>query len=135
MLPFDELAALVSAQLMAEGTAKGQPLIAAIGTVNACLVVTDNEKDFRNAVDFFNLLRPNSGVGRDGHSLNQPQTYRLKDVGHSQSSILRTTRGGLGVRLKPPTKPRLDPGALIVRKVVVGIVNGDTMGQRLTPMP
>jgi hypothetical protein len=36
-------------------------IIAAIGTVHACLVVTDNEKDFRNAVDVFNRLRPNSG--------------------------------------------------------------------------
>ena len=67
VLRFDDPAARVWAQWMAEGTAKGQPrsaldmIIAAIGTVRACLVVTDNEKDFRNAVDIFNPLRPNSG--------------------------------------------------------------------------
>jgi hypothetical protein len=37
--------------------------------------------------------------------------------------------------LHPPTEVRLSPGALIVRKLVVGIVNSDPMGQRLTPMP
>ena len=52
---------------MAEGTAKGQPrsaldmIIAAIGAVNTCLMVTDNEKDFRDAVDCFNPLRPHGG--------------------------------------------------------------------------
>jgi predicted nucleic acid-binding protein len=67
VLPFDEPAALEWARLMAEGTAKGQPrsaldmIIAAIGAVNTCLVVTDNEKDFRDAVDFFNPLRPHGG--------------------------------------------------------------------------
>jgi predicted nucleic acid-binding protein len=67
VLPFDEPAALEWARLMAEGTAKGQPrsaldmIIAAIGAVNTCLVVTDNEKDFRDAVDCFNPLRPHAG--------------------------------------------------------------------------
>ena len=67
VLSFDEPAALEWARLMAEGTTKGQPrsaldmIIAAIGAVNTCLVVTDNEKDFRNAVEIFNPLRPNSG--------------------------------------------------------------------------
>jgi predicted nucleic acid-binding protein len=52
---------------MAEGTAQGQPrnsldmIIAAIAAVNACPMVTDNEKDFRNAIDFLNPLHPNSG--------------------------------------------------------------------------
>ena len=47
---------------MAEGTARGQPqsaldmVIAAIGTVNACLVVTDNEKDFVG-IKIFNPVR------------------------------------------------------------------------------
>lgn len=67
MLPFDAPAALVWARLMAEGTAKGQTrsalamISAAIGTVHACRVVTDNEKDFRNAVDSFSPLGANSG--------------------------------------------------------------------------
>jgi predicted nucleic acid-binding protein len=67
VLPFDEPAALEWARLMAEGTAKGQPrsaldmIIAAIGAVNTCLVVTDNERDFRDAVDCFNPLRPHAG--------------------------------------------------------------------------
>ena len=63
VLPFDERAALVWAQLMAEGTIKGQPrsaldmIIAATAAVHACIVVTDNEKDFRNAVELFNPIR------------------------------------------------------------------------------
>ena len=52
ILPFDERAALVWAQLMAEGRATGRPrsaldtIIAATGQVNGCVVVTGNEKDF-----------------------------------------------------------------------------------------
>lgn len=52
VLPFDEKAGLIWAQLMAEGTAKGRPrsaldmIIAAIADANECVVVTDNEKDF-----------------------------------------------------------------------------------------
>ena len=67
VLSFDEPAALEWARLMAEGAVKGQPrsaldmIIVAIGAVNACLVVTDNEKDFRTAVEVFNPLRPNTG--------------------------------------------------------------------------
>ena len=63
VLPFDERAALAWAQLMAEGTIKGQPrsaldmIIAATAAVHACIVVTDNEKDFRNAVELFNPIR------------------------------------------------------------------------------
>lgn len=52
ILPFDEVAAMAWARLMAEGTAKGRPrsaidmMIAAIAEANDCVVVTDNEKDF-----------------------------------------------------------------------------------------
>ena len=52
VLPFDEKATLIWADLMAEGTAKGRPrsafdtIIAAIAMVNQCIVVTGNEKDF-----------------------------------------------------------------------------------------
>ena len=64
VLPFDERAALAWARLMAKGTTQGQSrsaldmIIAAIATVHACLVVTDNEKDFRNAAEIFNPIRP-----------------------------------------------------------------------------
>jgi predicted nucleic acid-binding protein len=49
---------------MAEGTAKGQPrsaldmIVAAIAGANACILVTDNEKDFRNSVAFINPMHP-----------------------------------------------------------------------------
>lgn len=52
VLPFDERAGLIWARLMAEGTAKGRPrsaldmIVAAVAQANACVVVTDNEKDF-----------------------------------------------------------------------------------------
>jgi predicted nucleic acid-binding protein len=52
VLPFDEMAAMAWARLMAEGTARGRPrsaidmMIAAIAEANDCVVVTDNEKDF-----------------------------------------------------------------------------------------
>jgi predicted nucleic acid-binding protein len=52
VLPFDEMAAMAWATLMAEGTARGRPrsaidmMIAAIAEANDCVVVTDNEKDF-----------------------------------------------------------------------------------------
>jgi predicted nucleic acid-binding protein len=62
VLAFDEKAALVWAQLMAEGTTKGRPrsaldmIIAAVAEANGCLVVTDNEKDF-TGLKFVNPLR------------------------------------------------------------------------------
>lgn len=62
VLPFDEKAALVWAQLMAEGTTKGRPrsaldmIIAAVARANGCVIVTDNEKDF-TGLDVFNPLR------------------------------------------------------------------------------
>ncbi len=52
VLAFDDRAALVWARLMSEGTATGRPrraldmIIAAVAEVNACVVVTDNERDF-----------------------------------------------------------------------------------------
>ncbi len=62
VLPFDEMAALVWARLMAEGTAKGRPrsaldmIIAAVAEANDCVVATDNEKDFIG-LKFINPLR------------------------------------------------------------------------------
>ncbi len=62
VLPFDERAALVWADIMAEGKAAGRPhnaldaMIAAIARVNDCIVVTDNEKHFRT-VDTLNPIR------------------------------------------------------------------------------
>lgn len=62
VLPFDEKAGLVWAQLMADGTAKGRPrsaldmMIAAVAEANGCIVVTDNEKDF-TGLKFVNPLR------------------------------------------------------------------------------
>jgi predicted nucleic acid-binding protein len=52
VLPFDEKAGLVWAQLMAEGAAKGRPrspldmIIAAVAEANNCVIVTENERDF-----------------------------------------------------------------------------------------
>lgn len=52
VLPFDEKAGLIWAQLMADGTAQGRPrsaldmMIAAVAAANDCVVVTDNERDF-----------------------------------------------------------------------------------------
>ena len=52
VLPFDEAAGLLWAQLMAEGRATGRPrsaldtIIAATAEANGCVVVTDNERDF-----------------------------------------------------------------------------------------
>jgi toxin FitB len=52
VLPFDEKAALIWAQLMFEGTVAGKPqsaldmIIAAVALANNCVVATNNEKDF-----------------------------------------------------------------------------------------
>ncbi len=52
ILSFDDKAGLIWARLMAEGKAAGRPrsgfdmIIAAVAGANACVVVTDNEKDF-----------------------------------------------------------------------------------------
>ncbi len=62
VLPFDERAALAWARLMAAGKTKGRPrsaldtIIAAIAEANACVVVTDNDKDFPG-VETLNPLR------------------------------------------------------------------------------
>jgi len=52
VLPFDEKAGLLWAQLMAEGTARGRPrspldmIVAAVAEANDCVVATENERDF-----------------------------------------------------------------------------------------
>ena len=52
ILPFDEKAGLLWAELMADGKSSGRPrsgldmIIAAIAATNGCIVVTDNERDF-----------------------------------------------------------------------------------------
>ncbi len=62
VLPLDEKAAHAWARLMAEGKAAGRPrsgldtIIAATAEANACIVVTDNEKDF-GGVETFNPMR------------------------------------------------------------------------------
>ena len=62
VLPFDEVAALTWARLMADGRAKGKPrseidmFIAAIAQTHDCVVVTDNERDFAG-IDTLNPLR------------------------------------------------------------------------------
>lgn len=62
ILPFDDKAGLVWAQLMAEGKAAGRPrsgldmIVAAIADANDCMVVTDNEKDFAG-IQFVNPMR------------------------------------------------------------------------------
>jgi toxin FitB len=62
ILPLDEKAGLIWARLMADGKAKGQPrsaldtIIAAVAEANACVVVTDNEKDFAG-IEVLNPMR------------------------------------------------------------------------------
>ena len=62
VLAFDERAALAWARLMAEGTARGRPrsaldmIVAAVAEANACVVVTDNERDFAGT-EIINPLR------------------------------------------------------------------------------
>ncbi|MDY6960334.1 type II toxin-antitoxin system VapC family toxin [Pseudorhizobium marinum] len=66
VLAFDESAALIWAQLMAEGKANGRPrsgldmIIAATAQANGCIVVTDNEKDFYG-IEIINPLRIGHG--------------------------------------------------------------------------
>jgi predicted nucleic acid-binding protein len=63
VLPFDERASLIWAQLMADGKSKGRPrsaldmIIAAVAEANDCVVATDNEKDF-TGLKFVNPLLP-----------------------------------------------------------------------------
>lgn len=62
ILPFDDRAALIWAELMAEGRAAGRPrnaldmIVAAVAAANACLVVTGNERDFAG-LDIVNPTR------------------------------------------------------------------------------
>jgi len=62
VLPFDEKAGLIWARLMAEGERAGHPrsaldmVIAAVAEANDCIVVTDNERDFRG-LKFINPMR------------------------------------------------------------------------------
>lgn len=62
ILPFDEKAGLIWAQLMADGKVNGRPcsgldaIIAAVAEANRCVVVTDNEKDF-SGVEIINPMR------------------------------------------------------------------------------
>ena len=62
VLPFDETAGLIWARLMADGKARGRPrsgldiIIAAVAEANACIVVTDNERDF-DGIEIVNPIR------------------------------------------------------------------------------
>lgn len=65
ILPLDHNAALLWAQLMAQGKTIGRPrnaldmIIAAIAGANDCVLVTDNEKDFTG----IRLINPMRGRG------------------------------------------------------------------------
>lgn len=62
ILPFDEKAALVWGEMMAQGRATGRPrsaldtIVAAIAQSNNCVVVTDNVRDFQG-IEIINPLR------------------------------------------------------------------------------
>lgn len=62
ILLFDARAGLIWARLMAEGKSAGRPrsaldmILAAVALANDCLVVTDNEKDFKG-LQILNPLR------------------------------------------------------------------------------
>lgn len=62
VLAYGEAAALAWARLMSEGAASGRPrnaldmIVAAVAMVNACVVVTDNERDFAG-LNFINPMR------------------------------------------------------------------------------
>ena len=72
ILSFDDRAGLIWARLMAEGKAEGRPrsaldmIIAAVAEVNECVVVTDNERDFRG-LQVVNPLRQESQGGEQLH--------------------------------------------------------------------
>lgn len=65
ILPFDEKAALVWGELMAQGKAAGRPrsaldtIVAAVAQSNSCIVVTDNERDF-HGIEIINPIRANA---------------------------------------------------------------------------
>lgn len=62
ILSFDDKAGLIWARLMADGKIGGRPrsgldmIVAAVAGANNCMMVTDNEKDFRG-IPFINPLR------------------------------------------------------------------------------
>ena len=62
ILPFNDRAALIWAEIMAAGTVKGRPrsaldmIIAATAQAHECIIVTDNEKNFPG-LDIINPLR------------------------------------------------------------------------------
>ena len=62
ILPFDEKAALIWGELMAQGKAVGRQrsaldtIVAAVAQSNNCIVVTDNERDFQG-IEIINPLR------------------------------------------------------------------------------
>ena len=62
VLLFDEKAGLIWARLMAEGIKAGRPrsaldmILAAVAEANNCILVTDNEKDFK-CLKFINPMR------------------------------------------------------------------------------
>ncbi len=66
VLPFDDRAAILWADLMADGRALGRPrssldmIIAATAAANDCVVATDNERDFAELA-FVNPLRGAGG--------------------------------------------------------------------------
>lgn len=66
ILAFDEAAADEWARMMAEGTKTGRPrsgldiIVVATAAANRCVVVTLNERHFRDVVDFVNPLRATS---------------------------------------------------------------------------
>lgn len=63
VLSFDERAAIIWAELMAEGQTRGRPrsaldtIIGAIALANGCVLVTNNEKDFAG-IGAFNPIKP-----------------------------------------------------------------------------
>ncbi len=65
-LSFDDRAGLVWARLMAEGRIQGRPrsaldmILAAVAVANDCVVVTDNERDFRG----LQIVNPLRGVAK-----------------------------------------------------------------------
>jgi predicted nucleic acid-binding protein len=62
ILPFDQKAGLIWADLMSQGTISGKPksaldmIIAATAIANECVIVTDNERDFAG-LQILNPLR------------------------------------------------------------------------------
>ncbi len=66
ILPFDEKAGLIWAQLMSDGSSAGKPrsaldtIIGATAVANDCVIVTDNEKDFAG-LNVLNPMRAHGG--------------------------------------------------------------------------